>query len=116
MHEDISEDENEDSEHFEYRPSHEKFWSGEERVYHKSKLRHNSNKHDPKIAQDSDEFISTESNWDNHFPALSAKMHNAFTLSSDRFCNKKNIHEASQQSGGDTVSKVSNIHHFVFSY
>lgn len=107
--EDISEDENynEESEYFGSRPT-QKFWSGEERVYHKSKLRQNCITHDLKSTHDSDEFISSDSNWDNLFPALSAKTHNAFTLSSDRSCDKKNTYEASQKSGGDTVIKVLN--------
>lgn len=53
-----------------------------------------------------DEFISTDSDWDTHFPALSLKTHNTFTLKSGKLCDKKDVQEASQKSGGDTVFKV----------
>lgn len=47
-----------------------------------------------------DEFLSTDSDWDSHFPALCMKTHNTFTLTSGKFCDK--IEDGSQKSGGDT--------------
>lgn len=61
-----------------------------------------------KSTHGSDEFISTDSDWDSHFPALSMKTHNTFTLTSGKYCdNKKDAQEGSQKSGGDTCFKVS---------
>lgn len=59
-----------------------------------------------KSAHGSDEFISTDSDWDSHFPALTMKTHNTFTLASGKVCDKKDIQEGSQKSGGDTYLKV----------
>lgn len=62
-----------------------------------------------KSTHGSDEFISTDSDWDSHFPALSTKTHNTFTLTSGKFCDKKETQEGSQKSGGDTCLKVLSI-------
>lgn len=66
-------------------------------------------KSDLKVIHGSDEFISTDSDWDTHFPALVMKTHNTFTLTSGKLCDKKEV-EASLKSGGDNCSKV----HYVF--
>lgn len=65
-------------------------------------------KTDLKVTHGSDEFISTDSDWDTHFPALIMKTHNTFTLTSGKHCDKKEV-EASQKSGGDTCSKVTGL-------
>lgn len=59
-----------------------------------------------KTAHGSDEFLSTDSDWDSQFPALSMKTHNTFTLTSGKFCGKEEVQEASQKSAGDTCFKV----------
>ena len=81
------------------------FWYGEQRIYHKSKVKCGVAKSKLKC-HGSDEFISTDSDWDSHFPALSAKTHNTFTLTSSKVCDKKETQEGSQKSAGDTCSKV----------
>lgn len=75
-------------------------------MYHKSKVKCNVVKPELKSTHGSDEFISTDSDWDSHFPALTMKTHNTFTLTSGKVCDKKEIQEASQKSGGDTYFKV----------
>lgn len=69
-----------------------------------------------KTTHGSDEFISTDSDWDSHFPALSMKTHNTFTLTSGKLCEKKDIPEGSQKSGGDTGLKVHQISFSWFMY
>ncbi|CAB3256542.1 unnamed protein product [Arctia plantaginis] len=104
---DISEDENFndyiDYSHHKY--NHHSFWYGEQRIYHKSKGKCGVVKTELKTTHGSDEFISTDSDWDSHFPALSTKTHNTFTLTSGKFCDKKETQEGSQKSGGDTCFK-----------
>ncbi|CAH0405321.1 unnamed protein product [Chilo suppressalis] len=102
---DVSEDEMliENSDFYEQK--HKNFWYGEQRVYHKSKIRCTV-RPELKSAHGSDEFVSTDSDWDSHFPALSMKSHNTFTLTSSQVCDKNEIQqEESIKSGGDTCSK-----------
>ncbi|XP_026759153.2 regulator of nonsense transcripts 3B isoform X2 [Galleria mellonella] len=102
---DISEDEtyNENCDYCESK--HKNFWFGEQRVYHKSKTKCTLVKTEFKC-HGSDEFISTDSDWDTQFPALSMKTHNTFTLTSGKICGKEElIQEGSQKSAGDTCFK-----------
>ncbi|XP_048489383.1 regulator of nonsense transcripts 3B isoform X1 [Plutella xylostella] len=100
INEDVSEDEIHNDVHEHVGP---RFWAGEERVYHKSKMKHN--KHSDSLNICKSETNAVNSNWDNNFPALSAKTHSAFTLSSDKQLVKKEAPETSQKSAGDTCLK-----------
>ncbi|CAH0592591.1 unnamed protein product [Chrysodeixis includens] len=104
---DISEDENfnDNTDYYDNKYNNHSFWYGEQRIYHKSKVKSAVVKTELKSIHGSDEFISTDSDWDSHFPALSAKTHNTFTLTSGKFCDKKETQEGSQKSGGDTCFK-----------
>lgn len=73
-------------------------------MYHKTKVK--SVRPELKTTHGSDEFISTDSDWDSQFPALSMKTHNTFTLTSGKFCDKKETMDGNQKSGGDTCLKV----------
>ncbi|XP_059051054.1 regulator of nonsense transcripts 3B isoform X1 [Achroia grisella] len=84
---------------------HKNFWFGEQRIYHKSKAKCTSDITEIKY-QGSDEFISTDSDWDTQFPALSMKTHNTFTLISGKICDNEEINqEGSKKSAGDTCLK-----------
>ncbi|KAF9801572.1 hypothetical protein SFRURICE_015066 [Spodoptera frugiperda] len=104
---DISEDENfnDNIDYYDNKYNNHSFWYGEQRIYHKSKVKCAVSKSELKSIHGSDEFISTDSDWDSHFPALSTKTHNTFTLTSGKFCDKKETQEGSQKSGGDTCFK-----------
>ncbi|XP_053622522.1 regulator of nonsense transcripts 3B isoform X2 [Plodia interpunctella] len=101
---DISDDETytENCDYSEHK--HKNFWFGEQRVYHKSKLKATV-KPELKNVHGSDEFISTDSDWDSQFPALSMKTHNTFTLTSGKFYGKEETVEPNEKSGGDTCVK-----------
>ncbi|XP_073958190.1 uncharacterized protein isoform X1 [Choristoneura fumiferana] len=104
---DISEDEicSYNCDQYDHKPN-QQVWFGEQRIYHKTKVKCAPLRAELKSAHGSDEFISTDSDWDSHFPALSMKTHNTFTLTSGKYCdNKKDVQEASQKSGGDTCFK-----------
>lgn len=102
----MSEDETyNDTSYYNDKYNNQNFWLGEPRVYHKSKVKASESKAEVKSTH-SDEFISTDSDWDSHFPALTMKTHNTFTLTSGKVCDKKDIQEASKKSGGDTYVKV----------
>ncbi|CAG9581562.1 unnamed protein product [Danaus chrysippus] len=97
--EDLSEDDGCD---YDYYDNRQNCWYGEQRIYHKSKIKHNYN-NDIKT-QGSDETINTDSDWDSHFPAL-MKTHNTFTITCNLTSDKRYQCEANKKSAGDTYYK-----------
>lgn len=83
-----------------------RFWYGEQRVYHKTKVKHSS-KTDLTTTHGSDEMISTDSDWDSQFPALNMKIHSTFTMTCNKTCEQENVKEAIERSGGDNKVKTS---------
>lgn len=58
------------------------------------------------VTHGSDEFLSADSDWDSHFPALTIKNHNTFTLTPGKNCDKKEYQGGILKSAGDTYIKV----------
>lgn len=59
------------------------------------------------ISQSDSGSNNIDSNWDTHFPALSMKPHNTFTLTPGKYCDhKKELFEINHKSAGDTQFKV----------
>ncbi|XP_050681306.1 regulator of nonsense transcripts 3A isoform X1 [Leptidea sinapis] len=105
----VSEDENND---FCYKTNKQNIWYGEQRMYHKTKFKDPSNNKSEigelKTCHGSEEVISTDSDWDTQFPALTTKTHNTFTLTS-MLHDSQDVLEVSKNSGGDTILKEEDI-------
>ncbi|XP_013135272.1 PREDICTED: regulator of nonsense transcripts 3B isoform X1 [Papilio polytes] len=84
------------------------YWYGEQKVYRKTKVK-SVPLSDVKGSHGSDEFLSTDSDWDSHFPALTMKSHNTFTLTSGKYCDKKENQGGIPNSGGDTYFKEDEV-------
>ncbi|XP_045495651.1 regulator of nonsense transcripts 3B isoform X2 [Colias croceus] len=110
---DLSEDEGYDKSDFlNNKYSKHCAWYGEQRIYHKTKSRTVSVKSevsDLKVHHGSEDLISTDSDWDSQFPALTMKTHNTFTLTSAKVNDKQEAIEGSQKSGGDTFLKEEDL-------
>ncbi|CAH2235559.1 jg23980, partial [Pararge aegeria aegeria] len=95
---DLSEDDNY-GDNSDNNKSKQSFWYGDQRVYHKSKIKCST---DLKTTHGSEEKISTDSDWDSQFPVLNMKIHSTFTITSNKKTyDNKCVEEAIYRSGGD---------------